>query len=393
MVRVFDVVIVGGGPAGLSAALCLVRSHRSVAVLDSAHYRNDGASHMQNLISHDGRPPREFLDLCLADCRRYPSFTLLHGLATHVTSRPSPSDYPSHGLELTVNMQTTGDAAALETFRARRLVLATGVVDVLPSIPGLKEAWGDVAHLCPYCHGWEHRGTPWALLLPGGDAQPLPEGVQGVMGAAFASMFLPVLASFHPTELTVFTNGRPITSLGFNETQLAGIRARATVNEKRIVRVEQVKVKSTLGGAVKEGEVPPSDDGLRVVMEDGSGVDVGLFFLRPPFLHSPLVTQLGLKLKAPFNMVEGDMFFKSSNPLVYVAGDVSNPFPSVAAAMGQGGIVGAGLNNDLAQEEWGKALQVQGVKAEDGHGAGFLKAVADLMKPAATKAEEAKAAS
>ena len=200
MVLLYDVLIVGGGPAGLAAALCLLRSHRSVCVLDSSTYRNASASHMQNVLTHDGRAPSDFLALGHADLRRYPSLSLLQGSATRV-QQLSPQDasgHPAHLLQLQVETRASADTSVMEVVRTRRLLLACGVTDVLPSIPGLAQAWGDTAHLCPYCHGWEHRGTPWALLLPGGDAQPVPEGAQGMMGAAFASMFLPVLASFHP---------------------------------------------------------------------------------------------------------------------------------------------------------------------------------------------------
>ena len=176
---------------------------------------------------------------------------------------------------------------------------------------------------------------------------------------------------------------------------MAAFRALAEVDERRIARVEPAKVTSAMAGEESKAEVmPPSDDGLRVVMEDGGAVDVGLLFLRPPFLHSPLVGQLGLRLKAPLNVVEADMFHKSSHPLVYVAGDVANPFPFVSHATAQGGQAGAGINHDLASEEWAKAVEAAGVKAEAKQGGGLLDTVVNMLKPAAatTPVEEAKSA-
>ena len=140
--------------------------------------------------------------------------------------------------------------------------------------------------------------------------------------------------------------------------------------------------------------MPPSDEGLKVELADGSSVDIGILYVRPPFLHSPLVSQMGLKLKEPFMTVEVDMFHKSSNPLVYVGGDVASFMPSVGNAVSSGGIAGAGCNHDLAAEDWAEALKEAGLEvkaAGSGHGQDFTNQVGKMMEKSANKDEVVKA--
>ena len=189
--KLYDVIIVGGGPAGLSAALGLVRAHRSVLVIDSKQYRNSGAPAMQNVLTLDGVPLPVFRDKARTDLSRYPTFASIEGYATRITQREGAAlqqQHPLHKLQLDVQLATaaggTSAAGHMEaSFLTRRLLLATGVKDILPDIPGFEQAWGDSIHVCPYCHGWEHRGTRWGLLVPGGPAQPMPPGALGAMGA------------------------------------------------------------------------------------------------------------------------------------------------------------------------------------------------------------------
>ena len=194
--KLFDVIVVGGGPAGLSAALALVRAHRSVLLIDSRQYRNGSASVMQNVTAFDGVPPSDFRDKAQADLARYPTFTAIEGHATRVTQRDEEAllHNPLHKLQIAVQMThtaivqmaadgTTSTAPqSEETFLMRRLLLAVGVKDVLPAIPGFQEAWGNTIHVCPYCHGYEHRGSRWGLLVPGGPTQATAPGALGAMG-------------------------------------------------------------------------------------------------------------------------------------------------------------------------------------------------------------------
>src|SRR5919202_3011318 len=147
----YDVAIVGGGAAGLSAALVLARSRRRVVVLDSGSPRNAPAAHMHNFLSRDGLPPAELLSTGRSEVRGYGG-EILSGTVDQVEST-------SAGFCLRLDDGST--------IAARRLLIATGLTDELPEVPGVRERWGrDVLH-CPYCHGWEVRDQPIGVLASG----------------------------------------------------------------------------------------------------------------------------------------------------------------------------------------------------------------------------------
>ena len=143
-----DTIVIGGGPAGLQATLTLGRMHRSVLLLDSGTYRNATVEHLQNFITHDGRDPAELRRLARKDIAAYATVEIRDVTVDSVR-------HADGGFEVLV-----GD----EVLAARTLVLATGVHDTLPDVPGIAEAWGrEIAH-CPYCHGHEFAGKRVAIL-------------------------------------------------------------------------------------------------------------------------------------------------------------------------------------------------------------------------------------
>ncbi len=145
----YDAVVVGGGTAGLSAALVLGRSRRRVLVVDAGEPRNAPAAHMQGYLSRDGMPPAEFLAEGRRELERY-GVQVVRDRASAVT--------PDGTGEFEVALAAGG------AVHARRIVMATGLVDELPAVPGLPERWGrDVLH-CPYCHGWEVRDESFGVL-------------------------------------------------------------------------------------------------------------------------------------------------------------------------------------------------------------------------------------
>lgn len=148
----FDVVVVGGGAAGLAGALTLVRARRSVLVIDSGSPRNAPATHMHGYLGQDGRSPAALLAEGRAEVTGYGG-EIRPGTAVAADRLPDGSF-----------LVRCGDGTAV---RARRLLVATGLVDELPAVPGLGARWGrDVLH-CPYCHGWEVRDRPIAVLADG----------------------------------------------------------------------------------------------------------------------------------------------------------------------------------------------------------------------------------
>ena len=153
-----DVVVVGGGSAGLSAAKILARSRRSVLVVDAGAPRNAPAEGVHNYLYAEGTPPRELVGIGRAEAQAY-DVEVVEATATAaaVVASPEPG-----GSRFTVELRTGGGAT--RTVEARRVVLATGLVDVLPDVAGLSERWGrDVLH-CPFCHGWEVRDQAIGVL-------------------------------------------------------------------------------------------------------------------------------------------------------------------------------------------------------------------------------------
>jgi thioredoxin reductase len=143
----YDAVIVGGGPAGLSCALLLGRSCRTVLVCDSGEYRNAASHAMHGYLTRDGVDPREFLALAREELKQY-----------RVEYRAcAVKDVETAGDGFRVRLADGSDA------EGRKLVLATGVADVIPPIEGMDQFYGRSVHHCPYCDGWEHRDQPIAI--------------------------------------------------------------------------------------------------------------------------------------------------------------------------------------------------------------------------------------
>jgi thioredoxin reductase len=145
----YDVIVIGGGPAGLSGAVALGRALRSVLVIDSGAPRNAPAEGIHNFLTRDGMPPAEFLAAGREEVRRYGG-TVLDGAVT--AARGSEAD----GFEVELADGTIQ--------RARRLLVTTGLIDQLPDIPGLADQWGHTVLHCPYCHGYEVRGRSIGII-------------------------------------------------------------------------------------------------------------------------------------------------------------------------------------------------------------------------------------
>jgi thioredoxin reductase len=146
--QTLDAVVVGAGPAGLAAALSLGRMRRSVLVVDSGHPRNAGVSSMHNFFSRDGDDPAAVRARARDDLRRYDTVQVLDATVTGIE--------PDDG-----TFTVTADATVVT---ASRVILATGMVDQLPDIPGVADFWGKGVYHCPYCHGFESSGQPVAVL-------------------------------------------------------------------------------------------------------------------------------------------------------------------------------------------------------------------------------------
>ncbi|KAL4886283.1 hypothetical protein BJY04DRAFT_229364 [Aspergillus karnatakaensis] len=151
----FDVIVVGGGPAGLSVASGLARVRRSVGLFDSHQYRNDPTREMHDVIGNDGTPPADFRAAARDKISTYPTASFIDNAITSLT----PVNHTNSSTTFFRAVDSTG-----AEYTARKVVLATGLIDTLPSTPGLQEAFGKGVFWCPWCDGYEHRDQPFGIL-------------------------------------------------------------------------------------------------------------------------------------------------------------------------------------------------------------------------------------
>lgn len=298
--QTYDVIITGGSYAGLSGAMALGRSLRSVLVLDSGKPCNEQTPHSHNFLTQDGETPATIAAIGKAQVQRYAN---VHFKTAEVVSGTQHSD----GFTLTT--------AAGEQFQAKKLLFATGVKDEMPAIKGFTESWGISVLHCPYCHGYEVKETPTGILS------------SGDIAFEFAKMI------FNWTkQLTIFTNGGP----QFTAAQLAALEGnRIGVNDKEIVEIVQ-----------EAGQI------RRLLFKDGSTAPLHALYARPVFQqHCTVPEALGCALTPAGHLVVNE-FQATSVPGIFAAGDATTPFRSVAAAVAAGNLAGAMINRELAISEF-----------------------------------------
>jgi thioredoxin reductase len=302
----YDAIVIGGGPAGLQAALTLGRMHRSTLLVDSGHYRNDPARAMHNVITHDGMPPAEFRAAARKDLAGYDTVELVEEEVATVS--PDGSRF----------RVTTSRGA---TYASRKVVLATGLKDTLPDIPGLQELWGTVAAQCPFCHGHELSGR--TIAIQGGPHAPR----------------VAALLSRIAGELVVLAHDHALTDA--ERAQIAHV-----------------------GGTVREGLVtgvrPDSEGALVELGEETVRVD-GLFVAATYAQAAPFAEQLGLTL-LPSGCIEVDAFGRTSLPGVLAGGDLAHEaalpvsMAAVVRATAAGQLAGAIAVQELVEEELAAAV-------------------------------------
>ncbi|PPJ53301.1 hypothetical protein CBER1_00976 [Cercospora berteroae] len=155
----YDVVIVGGGPAGLSAASALARVRRNVLLIDSADYRNQYTRHVHDVLGYDGVTPAYLRWRAREQIVQYPTVNLTNGTVSKIESIGNEN---VTSFSITANFSSNGNT----TFTARKVVLATGLRDIIPTSPGFAENWGKGIYWCPWCDGYEHADQPYGILGP-----------------------------------------------------------------------------------------------------------------------------------------------------------------------------------------------------------------------------------
>jgi thioredoxin reductase len=295
-------VIIGGGAAGLSAALVLSRARRSVVVVDGAEPRNAPAAHMHGFLSRDGLPPTELLAVGRGEVVGYGG-EIRSGVAASVSA---------DGSGFVVKL---GDGDVL---LARRLLVATGLRDELPDVPGVKERWGtDVLH-CPYCHGYEVRGRRL-----------------GVLGGGPNALHQVQLVRQWAADVVFFPNGTEV-----DDEQREHLDARAIgIAEGKVARVVA------------------ADDRLEgVELESGYVVARDALFVGPRFVpNADLLADLGAAVDEQ-GWVVVDGTGRTSVPGVWVAGNAVNPRAQVITAAGEGSAAAIALNADLVEEDVAQAV-------------------------------------
>jgi thioredoxin reductase len=296
---VYDVVIVGGGAAGLSGALVLSRARRRVAVVDAGSPRNAPAEHMHGYLSRDGMPPSDLLK----------------------AGRVEVEGYGGEVIDDRVVGIDPGFFVRLESgrvLRARRILVAAGLRDVLPEVPGLQERWGKTVLHCPYCHGWEVRDRPLGVL-----AHPEVYGSDMVLHQV-------ELVRQWSDDVVFFPRGYELS---------AEQRQRLAARDIRVV----------------EGAVERVEDGL-VRLEDGGVVEREAVFVAPKFVpNDDLLIELGCEVEN--GLVKVDPTGRTSAFGVWAIGNVADPMAQVIGAAAAGVKAAAALNADLVQEDIERAVE------------------------------------
>lgn len=297
----YDVVIVGGGAAGLSAALVLGRARRRVAVVDAGAPRNAPAAHMQGYLSRDGLPPAELVALGRREVAGY-GVELVEDVVDRIEAG------------FTVHLGSGGELAA------RRVLVTTGLRDDLPAIPGVRERWGrDLLH-CPYCHGWEVRDRPL-----------------GVLGTNPGSVVHAQLVRQWSDDVVYFAHTQEPTDAEAAELAARGVQivhgevARLVVDDDRLTGVE---------------------------LADGQVVPRAAVFVRPVMTpHADgLLASLGCELDdAGFPVT--DRTGRTSAPGVWAAGNAADPRAQVITAAGAGSAAAIAINADLLDDDIADAVR------------------------------------
>ena len=313
---IYDAIVIGGSFAGLSAAIHVARARRRVLVVDGGLPRNRFSAHSHGVLGHDGRPGHELLAEARRQVAAYPTVTLRSGLA--VAARREGGGF-------------VVDLSGGERVVGRGLVLATGVVDTLPDLPGLAERWGKSVLHCPYCHGYE---------IGGGRIGVLARGPLAVHHASLVADW---------GEVTLFTDG----AVELDE-------AARVLLARRRVTVEAGRVRELVGAA-------PALDAVRLV--DGREVPLRALFLAVSVrMASPLAEQLGCAFDdTPIGpIVRTDEMKLTTVPGVYAAGDMARMRQNISGASSDGVFAGIGLHQALIAQD----VEGARVPAPSGSGSG-----------------------
>ncbi|GAA3341116.1 NAD(P)/FAD-dependent oxidoreductase [Curtobacterium pusillum] len=313
----YDVIVIGGAAAGLSAALILGRSRRSVLVVDSGEPRNARAEGAHNYLGREGAAPSELYRVGRDEVAAYGVEVTAGRIVAASATDGDRAD--------AIGFSVTLDSGAIVA--ARRLVVASGAVDVLPDVPGLAEQWGRGVVHCPFCHGWEIRDQRIGVL------------VTTPIGAHHALMFRAL-----SEDVTAFVTDPSLV----DDTALAGLRARGV----RVVTGPVARVLSASGALtgveLGSGEVVSLD-----ALAAASTVEARVDFLSGLGLVAVDQRMGDLRFGSALSV---DAAGQTTVPGVYAAGNVASPTATVIASAAAGTQAGAAVHGDLVQADLAAAL-------------------------------------
>ncbi|MBW7454073.1 NAD(P)/FAD-dependent oxidoreductase [Paenibacillus sepulcri] len=300
MEKLIDVGIIGGGPAGLSAALVLGRARKSAVVIDDGRPRNRVTREIHGFLTRDGIRPHEFRQIAKEQISVYPSIHFAEDTAVTIT-----------GTDGDFHIATAQGAA----YRSKKLLFASGMKDLPPEIDGLAEVYGKSAFVCPYCDGWELRDQPLALIVKGARALHSAKMLSG-----------------WTNQFSICTNGPD----------------EWTDEQRGELKQHQIPV---FDSPIKHIE---SSDGMvkRVMLEDGNDVPCkGIFFAPVLVPGSDLPQALGCQATEAGAIIV-DASGKTNVPGVYSAGDAATELYQAITAASMGSLAAAGINGELLSEAW-----------------------------------------
>ncbi len=295
----WDVIIVGGSYAGLSAAMALGRSLRNVLIVDSGAPCNRQTPHSHNFITHDGQKPQLIADTAKEQVLHYNTVRFYQGLAVNGGKIQT-------GFEI--------ETASGDVFQANKLIFASGIRDLIPAaITGFSDCWGISVLHCPYCHGYEVRDQETGILA------------NGEMAAEFVK-----LISNWTDQLTLFTNG----SCTLTEEQIHVILSKG-------IRIEEAFIDSL---DHKQGYIQ------QVHLRDGRSIPLTALYARIPFeQHCEIPLQLGCEVTEQGHL-KVDQLSKTNVQGVFACGDNSSSMRAISHAVAMGTIAGAIVNMELIDE-------------------------------------------
>jgi len=292
-----DATIIGGSFAGLSAALYVARARRRVCIIDTGFPRNRFAAHSHGFFAQDGSEPGAMLATARSQVAAYPTATFIEGEAIGATKEPN-------GFSVKL--------AAGEVIESAKLILAFGISDELPAIPGLAERWGHSVLYCPYCHGYESSRQRLGVL------NISPASLQQAM----------VIPDWGPT--TFYLNGDE----GLDDASLAELKQRG-------VAIEPAPVRSLHGEGTRLSSIELANGRM-------SPVDA-LYLSTPTRLNSDIAQQLGCEMEeGPFgSVIKTDAAKMTTVSGVYAAGDIARPSHNITWACADGVTAAIDLHHSL----------------------------------------------